>query len=134
RLIGFAEFEATVGKLREVFGLPARPTCARDEEFREAYFAARRLMDQMMRRASDELAPHIESIAPELAAAEKSANALPFDQRMQCFGEACRRLYAPFQDKVDGLRRAQTDGLAAYDERMERALSAYRHIGAAPTA
>jgi thioredoxin-like negative regulator of GroEL len=103
-----------------------------DDVFAHAFTSADAAIDSAMSSPSEALAPHIEEIQPALKAlaaqldaglargeivGDKAANELRVRET--------RRLYEPFQDKVNALQAAQAKAFAHFAQDMTRALEEY---------
>jgi hypothetical protein len=84
-----------------------------------------------MKPASDALAPHMATIAPGIEAVDAAIKADVAAGRLQAEDvrerrtAAYARLYAPFQTEIDALRKAQFEGLLAYDAVMTEAVALF---------
>lgn len=99
--------------------------------FQRALADASAAVDTIMKVAGDALAPHIEAVMPQLQAVEDRAKAdreagrlTPAEAQGWRVAEL-KRLYRPFQDKIDALRLAQEHAMKTYEARMEEGLRAF---------
>lgn len=108
--------------------------------FQRALADASAAVDTIMKVAGDALAPHIEAVMPQLQAVEDRAKAdreagrlTPAEAQGWRVAEL-KRLYRPFQDKIDALRLAQEHAMKTYEARMEEGLRAFADAEPPPAA
>jgi thioredoxin-like negative regulator of GroEL len=109
---------------------PGEPSAA-ELSFRAACARAQARLDEIMAPASDVLAPHMATITPGIEAvdaaikAEVAAGRLRAEDAPERRRTEYARLHAPFQTEIDALRKAQAEGLLAYDIVMTEAVALF---------
>jgi hypothetical protein len=104
---------------------------AAELSFRAACARAQARLDEIMKPASDVLAPHMATIAPGIEAVDAAIEAEVAAGRLRAEDVPDRRnaeyarLHAPFETEIDALRKAQAQGLLAYDAVMTEAVERF---------
>jgi thioredoxin-like negative regulator of GroEL len=126
---GFSHINQLVTGLVGAERIEATPA---DNAFARAFTSADAAIDSIMSPPSEALAPHIEEIQPALEALDARLHA-GIERGEIVGGKAAnefrareiRRLYEPFQDKVNALQAAQAKAFADFEQNMVRAVDEY---------
>ena len=137
--IGYVGLQETRSAIASFLGIAGEAAPSSEElAFQNALAEADAAAETIMRVASGAVAPHIEAITPQLQAVEDRARAdreagrlTPAEAQQWRIAEL-KRLYRPFQHKIDALRLAQAQAMKAYEARMEEGLRTF--AGATPIA